>query len=174
MFDVMGIDSTTPDDVVVANSTMPKNELLHERLTESIVGGFYDVYNALGYGFIEKTYSRALEIELGVRGLRLRRQVQADIYYRERFVISQRIDLFVVESVVVEVKAADTVPPIAVKQCQSCRKALERRVGLVLNFGIEPQIKRVFTTALLSATEWRCAFRRARARTPVLIDGQRG
>ena len=120
-----------------------KDELLHERLTESIIGAFYEVYNRLGYGFLEKVYSRALEIELTHRGLQVRREVKVDLYYRERFMCSQRIDLLVVEMVVVEIKAADSMPPAAIKQCRSYLKALGLQVGLVLNFGEKPQLKRV-------------------------------
>jgi GxxExxY protein len=101
------------------------------------------VYNRLGYGFLEKVYSRALEIELRHRGLQVRREVKADIYYRSQFMCSQRIDLLVVEQVVVEVKAADSMPGIAIRQCRAYLKALALKVGLVLNFGEKPQIKRV-------------------------------
>jgi GxxExxY protein len=125
---------------------MANDELLHERLTDTIIAAFYEVYNRLGYGFVEKAYVRALEIELRHRGLDVRREVQVDIYYRERFCLSQRVDLLVVESVIVEVKAAVTMPPIAIEQCRSYLKALGQRVGLALNFGIKPQVKRVLYT----------------------------
>lgn len=122
---------------------MAKNELLHERLTESIIAAFYEVYNRLGYGFLEKVYSRALEIELRHRGHDVRHEIQVDIYYRAKFLCTQRIDLLVVDSVIVEVKAAETIPPVAIKQTRSYLKALGKEVGLVLNFGIKPQLKRV-------------------------------
>jgi GxxExxY protein len=86
---------------------MTKNELLHERLTEEIIGAFYDVYNALGYGFVEKVYTSAMVIELEHRGVAVRREVQVNIHYRDRFACSQRVDLVVVNQVVVEMKAAD-------------------------------------------------------------------
>jgi GxxExxY protein len=120
-----------------------KDELLFERLTESIIGAFYEVYNRLGYGFLEKVYVRALEIELRHRGHEVRREVRVDIYYRDRFICSQRIDLLVVDSVIVEVKAWDTMPPAAIKQCRSYLRALGKEVGLVFNFGIKPQLKRI-------------------------------
>src|ERR1043165_7120941 len=115
---------------------MARNELLHERLTESIIGAFYEVYNRLGYGFLEKVYSRALEIELRYRGHDVRREIKVDIFYRSRFLCSQRIDLLVVDSVIVEVKAADVTPAVGIKQCRSYLKASNKSVGLVLNFGI--------------------------------------
>jgi GxxExxY protein len=122
---------------------MARDELLYERLTESIIGAFYEVYNSLGYGFLEKVYARALEIELRNAGLEVQSEVKADMYYRGRFLCNQRVDLLVVERVVVEVKAGDVMPAIATRQCRSYLKALNLEVGLVLNFGEKPQIKRV-------------------------------
>ena len=122
---------------------MSTDQLLHERLTETIIGAFYEVYNRIGYGFLEKVYSRALEIELRHLGLEVRREMQVVILYRDVFVCTQRVDLLVVDQVVVEVKAAEFMPGIAVKQCRSYLKALGLQVGLVLNFGEKPQIKRL-------------------------------
>src|SRR5690349_2062336 len=122
---------------------MAKDELLHEPLTESIIGAFYHVYNSLGYGFLEKVYARALEIELRHRGFDVRREIKVEIYYRDRFICSQRVDLLVVNEVIVEVKAGETMPPVAIKQCRSYLKALGKQVGLVLNLGEKPQLKRV-------------------------------
>ena len=122
---------------------MAKDELLHERLTESIIGALYEVYNNLGYGFLEKVYSRALAIELTHRGFNVQRELKIDIYYRDKYICTQRVDLLVVNTVVVEVKAADTMPPVAIKQCRSYLKALGHSTGLVLNFGVKPQVKRV-------------------------------
>src|SRR5690349_5419391 len=103
---------------------MAKDELLHEALTQSIIAAFYEVYNQLGYGFLEKVYSRAMEIELRHRGHDVRREVKVDMYLRRIYLCSQRVDLLVVGQVVVEVKAADTMPPIAVRQCRNYLKAL--------------------------------------------------
>jgi GxxExxY protein len=122
---------------------MAKDQLLEQPLTETIIGAFYEVYNRLGYGFLEKVYVKALLIELRHRGLDARREVKVDVLYRDFFVCSQRIDLTVVGRVIVEVKAADTMPAIASKQCQSYLKVMNLQVGLVLNFGLKPQIKRV-------------------------------
>jgi GxxExxY protein len=122
---------------------MATTELLHERLTEGIIGAFYEVYNALGYGFVEKVYVSAMVIELEHRGLAVRREVRVNIHYRDRFACAQQVDLLAVNEVVVEVKAAEDLPAIAIKQCRSYLRALSLPVGLVLNFGPKPQIKRI-------------------------------
>jgi len=123
-----------------------RDELLYDRLTESIIGAFYEVYNRLGYGFLEGAYAKALQIELGYRGHQVDREVTVDLYYRGLHVGRQRIDLIVDEKVIVEVKAAETIPRLAFRQCLSYLRTASMRVGLVLNFGAEPQIKRVVSS----------------------------
>lgn len=122
---------------------MARDELLEERLTESIIGAFYEVYNRLGYGFLESAYVAALAIELGYRGHDLQKEVRVDLYYRGFHIGRQRIDLMVDERVIVEVKAGDEMPKIALRQCLSYLRTCSLKVGLVLNFGAEPRIKRV-------------------------------
>jgi GxxExxY protein len=122
---------------------MAKDELLYESLTQSIIGAFYEVYIRLGYGFMEAAYAKALTIELGYRGHEVRREVNVDLYYRGFHVGRHRVDLIVDEKVVVEVKAAETIPKIAFRQCLSYLRITGNRVGLVLNFGVDPQVKRV-------------------------------
>ena len=122
---------------------MAKDELLHERLTESIIGGFYEVYNRLGYGFLESIYAKALTIELRFRGHKVETEVIVHLYYRGFYLGRHRLDHIVDDEIIVEVKAADSMPKVAARQCLSYLRATRRRVGLALNFGVEPQIKRV-------------------------------
>jgi GxxExxY protein len=122
---------------------MAKDELLYESLTQSIIGAFYEVYNRLGYGFLEGAYSRALMIELGYRGHEVQREVPVHLYYRGLNIGHQRIDLIVDDKVIIEIKAAESIPRIAFRQCLSYLRVTSRQVGLVLNFGAEPQIKRI-------------------------------
>ena len=127
---------------------MAKDELLYERLTESIIGAFYEVYNRLGYGFLEQVYAKALVIELGYRGHEVRSEVAVDVYYRGFNIGRQRIDLLIDDTIVVEVKASDTMPKTAARQCLSYLRATSLRVGLALNFGAEPQVKRITSAGL--------------------------
>jgi GxxExxY protein len=129
--------------IVEALSRMAKDELLFERRTESIIGAFYEVYNRLGYGFLESVYVRALAIELAHRGHKVDAEVVVDIYYRRKHVGRHKIDQIVDDAVVVEAKAVESIPKAASRQCLSYLRAGRMKVGLVLNFGPEPQIKRV-------------------------------
>jgi GxxExxY protein len=122
---------------------MARDELLYERLTGSIIGAFYEVYNRLGYGFLEAVYAKALQIELEFRGHKVQAEVNVDLYYRGRHLGRHRVDRIVDEKVVIEVKAAETMPKIAGRQCLSYLRVTSMQVGLALNFGCQPQIKRI-------------------------------
>lgn len=124
-------------------SRMPKDELLEERLTESIIGAFYEVYNRLGYGFFETAYSKALAIELGYRGHDVHREVGVDLYYKGHRIGHQRIDLIIDEKVILEIKSSEDLPKGVYRQCYSYLRACGLQVGLILHFGPEPRIKRI-------------------------------
>ena len=127
---------------------MPNDELVHDRLTESIIGAFYEVYNKLGYGFFEGAYVKALMIELGYKGLEVQHEVGVDLYYKGHRLGRQRVDLIVDEKVIVEVKATEQLPRVAYRQCFSYLKTCGLEVGLILHFGPEPGIKRVRSSGL--------------------------
>jgi GxxExxY protein len=69
----------TPMDTEKAESSTGKTKLLHKELTAEILGGFFAVYNALGYGFLEHVYSNALSLELRNRGLSVVREVLVEV-----------------------------------------------------------------------------------------------
>jgi len=114
---------------------MAKHELLDERLTYSIIGAFFDVYNYLGFGFLENIYKNALERELRARGHRVAREVYVAVMYKGDVIGRQRIDMIVDERVIVEVKSTQILQPIATRQLQSYLHATKLRVGLLLHFG---------------------------------------
>src|SRR4051812_47598608 len=122
---------------------MSNDELLEARLTDSIIGAFYDVYNRLGYGFLETSYAKALAIELGYKGHEVDREVTVDLFYKGQRIGRHRLDLVVDDKVVLEIKASETLTSAAQRQCLSYLRVSGREVGLVLHFGPEPKIKRV-------------------------------
>ena len=77
----------------------------HEDLTEGIIGAFFEVYNSLGYGFLEKVYENALCAEFTQRGLSFVQQLPIKVEYRGHVVGEYFADLVVEDSVIVEVKA---------------------------------------------------------------------
>jgi GxxExxY protein len=117
--------------------------MLFEELTEKILKAFYKVYNTLGYGFLEKVYTNALTIELQNMGLIAEQEKSISVYYEQHEVGVYRCDLFVESKVIVEVKAADALIEAHKNQTINYLKATRMQVGLVLNFGPSPEVKRV-------------------------------
>ena len=114
----------------------------HKALTQQIIGAFYTVYNFLGYGFLEKVYENALAIELRALGLKVEQQARIAVYYSGQVVGEYYADLLINDSVIIELKATRTIAPEHEAQLLNYLKATPYEVGLLLNFGPEPQIKR--------------------------------
>jgi len=120
----------------------------HSELTSAIIGAFYDVYNELGYGFLEKVYENALVYELRKRGYRVLQQAPVEVYYDGLQVGQYFADLLVNATVILELKAAEGIVEEHEAQLLNYLKATDIDLGLILNFGPKPQIKRmVFETA---------------------------
>ena len=114
----------------------------HKTLTAAIISIFYKVYNALGYGFLEKVYGNALVIELHNAGLEALTQAPIRVHYDKQIVGEYFIDILVESCVVVEIKAAKKLSKDHEAQLLNYLKASEIEVGLLLNFGPKPEIKR--------------------------------
>ena len=114
----------------------------HKALTETIIGAFYTVYNSLGYGFLEKVYENALAIQLHALGLKVEQQSRIAVYYASQVVGEYFADLLINDTVILELKATRTIAPEHEAQLLNYLKATPYEVGLLLNFGPEPQIKR--------------------------------
>jgi GxxExxY protein len=130
----------------ILNSSGGVMPLKHEDLTDKIIGAFYDVYNSLGPGFLEKVYENALYIELTKRGLIVEQQKPVKVYYGSHPVGEYYADLIVNNAVIIEVKAADGIIAAHEAQLYNYLKATEIEVGLLLNFGPSPEFRRKFLT----------------------------
>lgn len=117
-------------------------ELLHEDLTDSIIKTFFDVYNELGYGFLEKVYQNSLFIELKNRGFKVEAQKQIKVYYKNVAVGQYYADLVVNDLIILELKAAEGIIKEFEFQLINYLKATEIEVGLLLNFGMKPEFRR--------------------------------
>ena len=121
---------------------MSSSNYKHTELTEKIIKSFYKAYNTLGYGFLEKVYENALFLELKKEGLFVEKQKQIQVYYEEQEVGTYFADLVVSESIIVELKAAESICEEHELQLINYLKATEIEVGLLLNFGKKPELKR--------------------------------
>ena len=114
----------------------------HKDLTEKTIMAFYDVYNVLGYGFLEKVYENALMIELERIGLSAKAQRPIQVFYTEKVVGEYFADILVEDAIIVEIKAAKNVTTEHEAQLLNYLKATQIEVGLLLNFGPKPEVKR--------------------------------
>lgn len=117
-------------------------KLLHEEITSIFINAFYQVYNTLGHGFLEKVYENAMMIELEKQGLHTKEQEPIIVYYDNKVVGNYKTDLLVEDTVILELKAVKEIIEKHEVQLVNYLKATEIEVGLLLNFGEEPQVKR--------------------------------
>ena len=117
-------------------------ELLHEELTDVIIKTFYEVYNELGYGFLERVYLNSLYLELKSKGLNVEAQRKIEVYYKGIEVGEYYPDLVVENLVILELKAADSIVPAFENQILNYLRGTNCEVGLLLNFGKKPEFKR--------------------------------
>ncbi|HID51242.1 MAG TPA: GxxExxY protein [Anaerolineae bacterium] len=121
-------------------------DYLHSEITEKIIGAFYDVYNALGYGFLEKVYENALAIELRARGFAVTQQKHIHIHYCQQLIGEYLADMVVNDLILLELKAARAITPTHEAQLLNYLKATPYEVGLLFNFGPHPKhIRKVFS-----------------------------
>ena len=121
-------------------------DLLHKSITDSILKVYYEVYNELGSGFLEKVYQNAMYFELIARGYKVEAQKQIKVYFKQQLVGEYVADLIVENKVIVELKACELLMNVHVAQTMNYLKATEIEVGLLLNFGEEPEFKRFIYT----------------------------
>ncbi|VXB34961.1 GxxExxY protein [Flavobacterium sp. 9R] len=120
--------------------------LLHRGITEAILKVYYEVYNELGSGFLEKVYQNAMYFELKEKGFKVEAQKQIKVYFKKQLVGEYFSDLLVEDKVIVELKAIEMLMDVHMAQIMNYLKATEIEVGLLLNFGEEPEFKRVIYT----------------------------
>jgi GxxExxY protein len=122
---------------------MARSDLIEERLTHSAIGAFFDVYNTLGFGFLESVYAMALERELVSRGHQVGREVWVPVLYRGQELCRQRVDMVVDEKLIIETKSAADLPKAASRQLYNYLRATKLEVGLLFHFGLEPKFYRL-------------------------------
>ena len=116
--------------------------MLHNELTDKIIGVFYDVYNELGHGFLESVYETAMVIALREKGINVERQVEIPVWFRSQKIGVFFADLMVENLVIIELKAVRSFDPSHEAQLLNYLRATEIEIGLLLNFGVRPEIKR--------------------------------
>ncbi|WP_396194492.1 GxxExxY protein [Flavobacterium sp.] len=121
-------------------------DFLHKRESDAILKIYYEVYNTLGYGFLEKVFQNAMCLELKNQGYHVEIEKPIKVYFKEQLVGEYYADLVVEDKVIVELKAAQLIMNVHVAQTINYLKATPMEVGLLLNFGEEPEFKRLIYT----------------------------
>jgi GxxExxY protein len=120
--------------------------MIHQDLTNRIIQAFYRVYNELGFGFLENVYQNALYLELIDDGLSVETQKPIEVHYVGRVVGKYRADMIVNDTIILELKAVESLVEEHEFQLINYLKATDKEVGLLLNFGTKPEFKRkIFT-----------------------------
>ena len=114
----------------------------YKALTEKIIEIFFDVYNKLGYGFLEKVYENAMMVEFGKEGIHATSQSPIKVMYEKQVIGEYFADILVEDKVIVEIKASKKLALEHEAQLLNYLKATDIEVGLLLNFGPAPEIKR--------------------------------
>ena len=121
------------------------NNYLHSELTDKIIGCAYDVYNQLGFGFLEKVYENAMMIKLSQKELDTQQQVPINVHFEGHIVGEYCADILVNKRVIVEFKAVSALSKSHEVQLVNYLKATGIKVGLLINFGEKLKvIRRVF------------------------------
>ena len=112
--------------------------------TSKIIGSAMRVHSALGNGFQEVIYQRALEIEMSLEGLGFVREMEMPIFYREEHIGTRRVDFFVEGEIMVELKAIIELEDVHLAQAINYLEAYNIKTGLLINFGSKSlQFKRL-------------------------------
>lgn len=117
--------------------------LRQKDLTESIIGTFYDVYNELGFGFLESVYESAFAFALEQAGFKVSRQVPLQVWFRSVKVGDFRADLFINDLIIVEVKAVSALDRSHEAQLLNYLRCTDIEIGLLFNFGPRPAFRRL-------------------------------
>ena len=114
---------------------MIKPEYKYSAQTEKIIGCAMRVHAALGNGFQEVVYQRAMVIEMSDNGINFSREHEMPIFYKNRPVGTRRVDFLVEELISVELKALTTLEDVHLAQAINYLEAYNLEVGLLINFG---------------------------------------
>ncbi|MFZ2323407.1 MAG: GxxExxY protein [Ignavibacteriaceae bacterium] len=117
----------------------------YEDITKRIIGCAMKVHSFLGNGFQEVIYQRALEIEMTLDGLQFEREKEMPVIYKGYNIGTRRVDFFVEEKIMVELKAIIQLEDVHLAQGKNYLEAYNMEVGLLINFGAKSlEFKRLF------------------------------
>ncbi len=114
----------------------------YEEITDKIIKVFYKVYNTLGYGFLEKVYEKAMIIEFNKLQLKYTNQCPIKVFYEGEVIGDYVADFVVEDKIIIEIKAIKQLSKADENQLLNYLTATNFEVGILLNYGVKPEIKR--------------------------------
>ncbi len=114
---------------------MIREEYKHSDITSKIIGCAMKVHSTLGNGFQEVIYQRALAIEMRKAGLGFQREMEMPIFYEDEQIGTRRVDFFVEDKIMVELKAITQLEKVHLAQALNYLEAYKMEIGLLINFG---------------------------------------
>jgi GxxExxY protein len=122
--------------------TEARSTLLHEALTEQVIGAAIEVHRVLGPGLLESAYEECLCHEFHLRGISFERQKPLPVAYKEiKLDCGYRLDLIVENKVILEIKCVEHILPVHEAQLLTYLKMTGTRVGLILNFNVPTLVR---------------------------------
>ncbi len=121
-------------------------DFLLKNETDAILSAFFTVYTSLGYGFLERVYQNALFYELQQRKFKCEAQRHLEVYFKGMKVGDYYPDIIVNDQVILELKTVESIRPEHEAQLLNYLRSTKIEVGLLLNFGLKPQFKRLIYT----------------------------
>lgn len=118
-------------------------DLKERALTQKIIGVFYEVYKELGHGFLESVYQKSLILALTEAGLMVHSPVDIPVFFRGHQVGDFEADVLVEKCVLLELKAVRTLDNAHQAQLLNYLRATDIEIGVLLNFGVKPEFKRL-------------------------------
>jgi GxxExxY protein len=136
----------------MAGSEGTSTKLIHEELTENVIGAAIEVHKALGPGLLESVYEECLCHEFYLRGLKFQRQVTVPVIYKSVALdCGYRLDLIVENTVILELKCVERVLANYEAQLLTYLKLLDKPVGFIINFNVpilrQGIVRKVFDSA---------------------------
>jgi len=117
--------------------TEARSRLLHEPLSEQVIGAAIEVHRTLGLGLLESAYEECLCHELHLRGLAFKRQVELPVHYKGVSLdCGYKLDIVVKDQIILELKCVEHLLPVHEAQLLTYLKLTGKRVGFLLNFNV--------------------------------------
>jgi GxxExxY protein len=115
----------------------PAKDYILQPLTEQLIGAAFEVHNALGFGFLERVYQKAMQVELQSRGIKVELEPQIKVQFKGVIVGDYAADLFVADEIIVELKTDPAYQAFHEAQLLNELRGTGIRLGFLINFGRE-------------------------------------